>query len=113
MEYFLIDTCVTYVICPGHLEGIVYATVGAYPLVLSLVSSPNPWQQEYFETSPVAADDRIFLVAEEGTVYIIRAGRKYELLHKIPLGETSLVTPGIVDGMIIFRTAGRLIAVKG
>lgn len=64
-----------------------------------------------FIASPVAADDRIYLVAEEGTVYIVEAGRDYKLLAKIPLGEVSLVTPGIVEGMIIFRTAGRLIAV--
>lgn len=64
-----------------------------------------------FIASPVAADDRIYLVAEEGMVYIVGTGRDYELLAKIPLGEVSLVTPGIVEEMIIFRTAGRLIAV--
>jgi outer membrane protein assembly factor BamB len=65
-----------------------------------------------FVASPVAADGKLYLVSETGDVYIIKAGRNYELLKKIPLGEASLVTPGISPGMIIFRTASRLIAVS-
>lgn len=64
-----------------------------------------------FIASPVASDGRLYLVSEEGDVFIIKAGKEYELLHRIPLGEVSLVTPGIVDGLIVFRTAGKLIGV--
>lgn len=64
-----------------------------------------------FIASPVATDGRVILVAENGDVYIIKAGKNFELLNTLPLGETSLVTPGITKGMIIFRTATRLIAV--
>lgn len=66
-----------------------------------------------FIAAPVIADGKIYLVAEEGTVYIVKAGRDYEMIKKIPLGEVSLVTPGLVQDVIIFRTAGRLIAVGG
>ncbi len=65
-----------------------------------------------FIASPVAADGRIYMVSEKGDLYIARTGKEYELLQKIPLGEVSLVTPGITDGMIILRTAGKLIAVS-
>jgi outer membrane protein assembly factor BamB len=65
-----------------------------------------------FIASPVASDGKIYLVAEDGDLYVVRSGRKYELLNKIPLGEVSLVTPGIAEGMLILRTAGRLIAVS-
>ena len=64
-----------------------------------------------FIACPVAADGKIYMVAENGDLYIARAGSKYELLKKIPLGEVSLVTPGITEGMLILRTASRLIAV--
>ena len=64
-----------------------------------------------FIAAPVIADDKIYLVAEEGMVYIVKTGREYELINKIPLGEVSLVTPGLVQDVIIFRTAGHLIAV--
>lgn len=68
----------------------------------------NPYS---FIAAPVISDGKIYLVSEEGMVYIVKAGREYELLHKIPLGEVSLVTPGLVEDVIIFRTASKLIAV--
>ena len=68
----------------------------------------NPYS---FIAAPVIAGGKIYLVSEEGMVYIVKAGKEYELLHKIPLGEVSLVTPGLVEDVIIFRTAGSLIAV--
>jgi outer membrane protein assembly factor BamB len=65
-----------------------------------------------FVASPVAADGKVYLVSETGDVYVIQAGRDYKMLKKISLGEDSLVTPGIAPGMMIFRTATRLIAVS-
>jgi outer membrane protein assembly factor BamB len=65
-----------------------------------------------FIASPVASDGKIYLVSETGDLYIVKAGREYKLLKKIPLGEVSLVTPGIAEGILILRTAGRLIAVS-
>ena len=56
--------------------------------------------------------ESIYMVSEEGDLYIAEAGREYKLLKRIPLGEVSLVTPGITDGMLILRTAGKLIAVS-
>jgi len=65
-----------------------------------------------FIASPVASDGRIYMVSEAGDLYIVRAGREYNLLKTIPLGEVSLVTPGISEGILIFRTAHKLIAVS-
>ncbi len=65
-----------------------------------------------FIASPVAADGKIYLVSEVGEIYIIESGPEYRLLKKIPLGEVSLVTPALAPGMLILRTASRLIAVS-
>jgi outer membrane protein assembly factor BamB len=65
-----------------------------------------------FIASPIAADGRVYVVSETGDVYIIQAGKEFKIIHKIPLGEVSLVTPGMVPGLIIFRTASALIAVS-
>ena len=65
-----------------------------------------------FIASPVAADGRIYMVSEAGDVYIAGTGREYELLSVIPLGEVSLVTPGISEGVIIFRTSAKLVAIS-
>jgi len=64
-----------------------------------------------FIAAPVIADDKIYLVAENGMVYVVKTGTSYELLGSSDLGEVSLVTPGLVQDLIIFRTAGKLIAV--
>ena len=66
-----------------------------------------------FIACPVAADGKLYMVSEDGDLYIAATGEEYRLLKKIPLGEVSLVTPGIAPGMLILRTASRLIAVSG
>jgi outer membrane protein assembly factor BamB len=63
-----------------------------------------------FIASPVASDGKIYIVDEEGTVYIIKDGEKFKLLAEIPLDDTCLTAPAITDGMIIFRTQKYLIA---
>ena len=65
-----------------------------------------------FIACPVASDGKIYMVAEDGDLYVAEAGREYKLIKKLPLGEVSLVTPGITEGMLILRTASRLIAVS-
>ena len=65
-----------------------------------------------FIASPVASDGRLYMVSEEGELFIAETGKEYKLLKRIPLGEVSLVTPGISEGMLILRTASKLIAVS-
>lgn len=64
-----------------------------------------------FIASPVAADGRVYVVDEEGTVYILQDGNEFKLISEIPLGEKCLTAPSITDGMIFFRTQSMLIAV--
>ena len=63
-----------------------------------------------FVASPVASDGRIYIVDEEGTVYIIKDGSTFEQIAEIPMGDVSLVAPAISEGMIYFRTQKYLIA---
>ena len=64
-----------------------------------------------FIASPVASDGRIYIVDEEGIVYIIRDGASFELIAEIPLNDICMTAPAITDGMIYFRTQKHLIAV--
>jgi outer membrane protein assembly factor BamB len=64
-----------------------------------------------FIASPVASDGRIYIVDEEGTIYIIQDGDKFNLLAEINLNEICMSVPAITDGEIIFRTQKHLIAV--
>jgi outer membrane protein assembly factor BamB len=64
-----------------------------------------------FIASPVASDGRIYIVDEEGTVYIIKDGDTFKLLAEIPMNDICMTAPSITDGMIFFRTKDYLFAV--
>jgi outer membrane protein assembly factor BamB len=64
-----------------------------------------------FIASPVASDGKIYVVDEEGTVYIIEDSDEFKLLAEIPMNDICMTAPAITDGMIIFRTQKYLIAV--
>ena len=63
-----------------------------------------------FIASPVASDGRIYIVDEEGTIYIIKDGESFRQLTEIPLNDICMTAPSITDGMIYFRTQKYLIA---
>jgi outer membrane protein assembly factor BamB len=63
-----------------------------------------------FIASPVASDGRIYIVDEEGTIYIIKDGDTFEQLAEIPLNDICMTAPAITDGIIFFRTQHYLIA---
>lgn len=65
-----------------------------------------------FSASPVASDGKIYFPSEDGDVFVLRAGPKYELLSINPMGEPLMATPAISDGMIILRGQNHLFAVK-
>ena len=63
-----------------------------------------------FTASPVASEGKIYLSSEDGDVFVVKAGPKYELLAKNPVGEVMMATPAISDGLVIVRTVSHLFA---
>ena len=61
-----------------------------------------------FTASPVASDGKIYLASEDGDVFVVKAGPKYELLSKNPVGEVMMATPAISDGIVVVRTISHL-----
>ena len=47
-----------------------------------------------FSASPVAADGKLYLSGEDGEVFVVKPGRKPELLATNPMGEVLMATPG-------------------
>jgi len=64
-----------------------------------------------FSASPVAADGRLYLASEDGEVFVVRAGPKYELLATNSMGTALMATPALSDGMLILRTENYIYAV--
>jgi outer membrane protein assembly factor BamB len=57
-----------------------------------------------YTASGVAADGRLYFTSEQGEVYVVKAGPKFELLAMNPLNDSCMATPAIADGMFFART---------
>jgi len=56
-----------------------------------------------FSASPVAADGNLYLASEDGDVFVVKAGRQYELVAKNVMGQPLMATPALAQGMLIVR----------
>jgi len=61
-----------------------------------------------FTASPVAADGKLYCVSEDGDTFVVRAGRKFEVLAKNSLDEMCLATPALAQDSLLLRTASKL-----
>jgi len=57
-----------------------------------------------FSASPVAAGGNLYLSSEDGEVFVVRAGEKFELLATNPMNEPLLASPAIANNMLVLRT---------
>ena len=62
---------------------------------------------KYF-SSPVAADDKVFLIGEGGAVSVLKAAGEWEILKVNQLDDECFATPAIADGRIFIRTRSAL-----
>ena len=61
--------------------------------------------------SLVAADGKIFCASENGKVYVLKAGPKFEILADNDMGSPCFATPAFSEGVIYIRTTDRLVAI--
>ncbi len=64
---------------------------------------------KYF-ASPVAADDKVFLIGQGGEVSVLKAAGEWETLKVNSLDDEVFATPAIADGRIYIRTRSALYA---
>ena len=64
-----------------------------------------------FSAPPVAADGKIYLPSEDGDVFIVRAGRTFEILGRQRMGEPLMATPAIAGNAMYVRGEKRLFAI--
>jgi len=65
-----------------------------------------------FSASPVAADGKVFLASQDGDVFVVKAGRKFELLATNAIGQPLMATPALSDGMVILRADNHIYAIS-
>ena len=102
---------------PSLLEyqGLVYVTneIGIVTCT-DAETGERVWQQRMggiFFASPVGADNKIYMASETGETFVLRAGRKPELLARNDLGERFIASPAISHGRIFLRSDGKLFAI--
>jgi outer membrane protein assembly factor BamB len=104
---------VAYVPSPLIADGLAYIIQDGPGLLscFEIASGKQMWKQRLrgeFTASPVRADGLLYLANESGTVFVVRAGREYELVATNQLDEGALATPAIAGGRIYLRTAHHL-----
>ncbi|MCR4375289.1 MAG: PQQ-binding-like beta-propeller repeat protein [Acidobacteria bacterium] len=108
-----------YMISPVLYRGLLYVSKnnGVFA-VFDAVTGDRVYQQRLgdgttgFTASLVAADGKVYFTSEDGDVFVVKAGREYELLAKNPLGDYAMATPAISAGTLYFRTGSAVVAIK-
>ena len=63
-----------------------------------------------YYSSPVAADDKVYIASAEGVVVVLDAVEELKILARNQLESAILATPALVDGKIYVRTESHLYA---
>ena len=63
-----------------------------------------------YYSSAVAADGRVYVASQKGTVVVLDGGETFEVLARNVIGAPIFATPAIVDGRIYLRTDKQMFA---
>ena len=66
-----------------------------------------------FYSSPIGVDQHVYCVARNGDVVVLSASSNYQLISRIPLGQTTYATPAVSNGVLYLRSESRLLSLGG
>jgi outer membrane protein assembly factor BamB len=72
------------------------------------------WAQRlgrHHSASPVSAGGLLYFPDDDGTTWVLKAGPKFEVVAKNPLGEECYASPAVAHGELFLRTVGHLYCV--
>ena len=96
------------VIVPSAKNGPVLAIESGIMLTLDAKTGEEIYMERMHNhrhrASPVYADGKIYCIARDGVVSIIKAGRKFELIKEIKMDEDISASPAISNGRIYIRS---------
>jgi outer membrane protein assembly factor BamB len=91
----------------GHLYGVTDKGVAACHVA---ATGEEVWSERLvggkgngFTASPVLVDDKVYAVAEDGTVFVFAAATQFKLLGRSSLGESVSASPAVADGRLFIR----------
>ena len=63
-----------------------------------------------FSSSPIGAGGHVYVANEDGDLYVVRAGKTFQVDATNSFNETIFATPALDGNLLIVRTRGHLIA---
>jgi outer membrane protein assembly factor BamB len=104
-----------YISSPIHYNGLLYMTGDVGVLTVSDAKTGERVYQErvggVYTASPVAADDKIYLVSEDGETIVLSAGRTPTVVARNRLNARQLASPAIAGGRLFIRADDVLYAI--
>lgn len=64
-----------------------------------------------FSASPVAADGKLYLPSEDGDIFVVRTGPRFQLIARNAMGERLMATPALSEGRMYVRAEKHLFAI--
>ena len=64
-----------------------------------------------FSASPVAADGKLYLPSEDGDLLVVKAGPRFALLGRNPMGQPLMATPALSGRLLLVRGERDLFAI--
>lgn len=111
-----IDKHLPYISSPLCYQGNVYAMqngglLSCYDAATGTVhyQAERVGAQGDYYSSAVAADGRIYVASQQGTVVVLKAGTAFTVLARNKLDGQVFATPAILDGLIYLRTEQTLL----
>jgi outer membrane protein assembly factor BamB len=68
--------------------------------------------KEPFYSSPIIADDHVYLLDRAGVMHIVKAGGEFQLVAESPIGERTDCTPAFSEKTIFIRTKENLYCIS-
>ena len=96
-------------------DGLLYAAdLSGFVYCLDLETGKFYWKYDTFAAiwgSPFVADGRVYIGDEDGDVAVLRAGKKFELIHEVNMGSAVYTTPVARDGVLYIGSRNTLFAI--
>jgi outer membrane protein assembly factor BamB len=112
-----IDRGSSYTSTPLVYDGLLYMVTDAGILsTYDVTTGARVYQQRLaagagISASPVAAGGRVYFASEDGDVFVVKAGRTFELLATNSMGEVTMATPALDGNTLFVRTTRQLFAI--
>ncbi|HCQ38433.1 MAG TPA: hypothetical protein DIV39_04705, partial [Verrucomicrobiales bacterium] len=65
-----------------------------------------------YSASPIAANGHLYLLSDQGTLSVVKAGSKFEMTHRFQLPESASVSPALDHDTLYIRGMGHLWAYR-